>query len=555
MQGDGERTGRAWRVLTLAVPAVFLTVFFVWPVGTIVVTPLVDGDGLATVAEVLGDSRTWDIAWFTTWQAIASTVLTVVVGIPGAWVASRVRFRGRLLFRSAVTVPFVLPTVVVGTAFLGLLGRGSPLTAGIATVLGLDRSPDLTSGVAALLVAHVFFNYAVVVRTVGARWSSIDPRSEEAARLLGASPLRAFREVTWPRLRPAVAAAAAIVFLFTFTSFGVVLILGDGRLATLEVEIYRTTAQLLDLPTASVLALLQMAAVVASLVVHGRLSRGIDGRERLARQAATLRRPTGRGERTLFTAVLVGSAVLVGAPILALLERSLRVGDGYGLRWFTSLGETTGILFVPPTEAITNSLVFGAGAALVALVVGGLAAVAATSGGRAGALMDRALMVPLGTSAVTLGFGFLITLDSPPLDLRSSPLLIPLAQGLVAIPFVVRAMVPALRSIDPRLRQAATMLGADPRQVRRHVDLPIVFRAATVAAGFAYAVSLGEFGATSFIARGDRPTLPIAIFRLLGQPGAMNVGRAMAMSVILMLVVMAVTATVDRLRIGELGAF
>ncbi len=555
MQGDGERTGRAWRVLTLAVPAAFLTVFFVWPVGTIVVTPLVDGDGLATVAEVLGDSRTWDIAWFTTWQAIASTVLTVVVGIPGAWVASRVRFRGRLLIRSAVTVPFVLPTVVVGTAFLGLLGRGSPLTAGIATVLGLDRSPDLTSGVAALLVAHVFFNYAVVVRTVGARWSSIDPRSEEAARLLGASPLRAFREVTWPRLRPAVAAAAAIVFLFTFTSFGVVLILGDGRLATLEVEIYRTTAQLLDLPTASVLALLQMAAVVASRVVHGRLSRGIDGRERLARQAATLRRPTGRGERTLFAAVLVGSAVLVGAPILALLERSLRVGDGYGLRWFTSLGETTGILFVPPTEAITNSLVFGAGAALVALVVGGLAAVAATSGGRAGALMDRALMVPLGTSAVTLGFGFLITLDSPPLDLRSSPLLIPLAQGLVAIPFVVRAMVPALRSIDPRLRQAATMLGADPRQVRRHVDLPIVFRAATVAAGFAYAVSLGEFGATSFIARGDRPTLPIAIFRLLGQPGAMNVGRAMAMSVILMLVVMAVTATVDRLRVGELGAF
>ena len=132
-------------------------------------------------------------------------------------------------------------------------------------------------------------------------------------------------------------------------------------------------------------------------------------------------------------------------------------------------------------------------------------------------------MLPLGTSAVTVGFGFLITLDAPPLDLRTSVLLIPLAHALVALPFVVRAVAPVIRSIDPRLREAAAVLGAPPRRSWREVDGPIVARAALVGAGFAFAVSLGEFGATLFIARPDTPTLPIAIYRLLGLPGATDV--------------------------------
>ena len=82
-------------------------------------------------------------------------------------------------------------------------------------------------------------------------------------------------------------------------------------------------------------------------------------------------------------------------------------------------------------------------------------------------------------------------------------MLVPIAQALVAIPFVVRAVVPVLRAIDPRLREAAAMLGASPARVWREVDLPIVARAALVAAGFAFAISLGEFGATLFIVRPD----------------------------------------------------
>ncbi|GAB3959761.1 hypothetical protein GCM10028832_17370 [Streptomyces sparsus] len=244
------------------VPFGFFAVFFGYPVAAIVARGLFEDERWhpARAMEVLAAPDTASVVWFTLWQAVASTVLTLAVALPGAYVFARFEFPGKQLLRAVVTVPFVLPTVVVGSAFLGLLGRG-----GLLDDLWGVR---LDSGVWAILLAHVFFNYAVVVRTVGGLWSQLDPRQEEAARVLGAGRFAAWRRVTLPALAPAVAAAALMVFLFTFTSFGVVQILGGARYATLEVEIYRQTAQFLDLPTAAVLTVLQFAAVLALLAVH-----------------------------------------------------------------------------------------------------------------------------------------------------------------------------------------------------------------------------------------------------------------------------------------------
>src|SRR5262249_31036975 len=150
------------------------------------------------------------VAWFTLWQAVVSTLLTLAVGLPGAYVLARFNFPGRRLLNAFALVPFVLPTVVVGAAFLALIGpRG-------ALGLRLDHT------IWAILAAPVFYNCAVVLRVVGGVWAQLDPRTEEAARVLGASRWRAFRQVTWPLLRPAVLSAASIVFLFTFTSFGAI---------------------------------------------------------------------------------------------------------------------------------------------------------------------------------------------------------------------------------------------------------------------------------------------------------------------------------------------
>ncbi|WP_189714848.1 ABC transporter permease [Streptomyces chryseus] len=536
----------------MALPVAFFAVFFAYPVAAITGRGLtVDGVWqFGRVGEVLADPDIRGVLWFTTWQALASTALTLLIALPAAYVFARLDFPGKQLLRAVVTVPFVLPTVVVGTAFLALLGRG-----GLLDELWGVR---LDTSVWAILLAHVFFNYAVVVRTVGGLWSQLDPRQEEAARVLGAGRFAAWRRVTLPALVPAVAAAALMVFLFTFTSFGVVQILGGPAYSTLEVEIYRQTAQFLDLPTAAVLTLVQFAAVGAILAVHAWTVRRRESALRLVDPARTARRPRGAGQWALLGAVLATVAVLIVVPLGVLVERSLDGPDGYGFGYYRALqsaGASGGTFLVPPLEAVWNSLEYALAATAIALVVGGLAAAALTR--RAGRLVrgfDALLMLPLGVSAVTVGFGFLITLDEPPLDLRTSWILVPLAQALVGVPFVVRTMLPVLRAVDARLREAAAVLGASPPRVWREVDLPMVRRALLVAAGFAFAVSLGEFGATVFIARPDNPTLPVAVARLLGRAGDLNYGQAMALSTILMVVCAVALLVLERMRPDRSGA-
>ncbi|MEV5282041.1 iron ABC transporter permease [Streptomyces sp. NPDC051993] len=541
------------RLGLLALPAAFFALFFAWPVAAIVGRGL-KADGVwqfARLGEVVSDPDIAHVLWFTTWQALASTALTLLIAMPGAYVFARFDFPGKQLLRAIVTVPFVLPTVVVGTAFLALLGRG-----GLLDQLWGVR---LDTTVWAILLAHVFFNYAVVVRTVGGLWSQLDPRQEEAARVLGASRLAAWRTITLPALGPAVAAAALMVFLFTFTSFGVVQILGGPTFSTLEVQIYRQTAELLDLPTAAVLTIVQFAAVGLVLAVHAWTVRRRETALKLVDPAHTARRPRGAGQWTLLASVLAVVALLILLPVGVLIERSLDTPDGYGLGYYRALQDAgdNGSFLVPPIEAIGNSLQYALAATAIALLVGALAAAALTrrGGGRLVRAFDALLMLPLGVSAVTVGFGFLITLDHPPLDLRTSWILVPLAQALVGVPFVVRIMLPVLRAVDGRLREAAAVLGASPLRAWREVDLPLVRRALLIAAGFAFAVSLGEFGATVFIARPDHPTLPVAVARLLGRAGDLNYGQAMALSTILMVVCAVSLLVLERLRTDHSGEF
>jgi thiamine transport system permease protein len=254
--------------------------------------------------------------------------------------------------------------------------------------------------------------------------------------------------------------------------------------------------------------------------------------------------------------------VLVGLPIAALVTGSLQVGDGYGLANYRAL-DTEGsrnALLVPVTDALVTSLRTAVDATWMSLSLGLLVAVVVTRRSRSRAerrargLLDGLFMLPLGVSAVTLGFGFLITLDRPPVDFRDSLLLVPIAQALVALPLVVRTLAPVLGGVDDRQRQAAASLGAGPLRAFLTVDLPAMWKPLLAAAGFAFAVSLGEFGATSFLAREDHPTLPIVIFHLIGHPGAMNYGMALAASVVLAGTTALVMLLVERLRVPSVGA-
>lgn len=565
------RVRAAW-ALAAAVPLAFLAVFFLWPVATMVLRGFAPASApqadavthawwtasawdLGGLGDVLARPRTWRLLGLTLAQATLGTVASVVLGLPGAYVLYRCRFPGRGLVRAVVTVPFVLPTVVVGVALRSLLHEGGPLGA-----LGLDQS------LTAIVLALVFFNYTVVVRTVGGFWQQLDPRPEQAARALGATPARVLRTVTLPALAPAIASAAALVFLFCATAFGTVLVLGGNRFGTLETEIYVRTTQFLDLRSAAVLSLLQLVVVAVVLWVSGRA--------RASRERALNLTGTALGERRLrlrdvrggvaaavaTTAVVV--LVLLVWPLASMVVRSLRTADGaWTLRSYRNLAEPAAGMSVTAWQAAATSLRTAALAAVLAVVVGSLIALVVsrrprTRRGRRGlAALDSVFMLPLGVSAVTVGFGFLVTMTRPVLgiDLRTSGLLVPVAQAVVAIPIVVRAVLPVLRAVDPRLREAAGALGARPGRVLATVDLPLLARPLGLAVGFAFAVSLGEFGATAFLARPDSATLPVVVFRLLGRPGAENFGTALAASVVLAAMTATVMLLAERLRGDKAG--
>jgi thiamine transport system permease protein len=554
-------------------PLVFLGIFYFFPLGSILQTSFERADSgiAAPFIEAIQLEFVRQVLWFTIWQAALSTLLTLAVGLPGAYLFARYEFRGKSLLQALSTVPFVIPTVVVAAAFYALLGSRGWLNLAAMRIFGFNAAPiNLTNTIYAILLAHIFYNTTIVLRMVGDFWSHIDPRLNQAARTLGANRTKTFFKVTLPLIGPAITAAALLVFIFDFTSFGVILILGGPKFATLEVEIFYQTISLFNLPLAAVLALLQLGCTLAMTIIYTRLSRRLTRPLQLRSRRFTQKRLTTWRSRLFASVVIITLFVILITPLLALAmrsfarfepERGQRVVEspGFTVDFYRelSINRRSSLFYVPPTTAIGISLAYAAVTVILALAIGVPAAWALTrySGLSLNRFLDPLLMLPLGTSAVTLGLGFIVALNRPPFDLRASPILVPIAHTLVAFPFVVRSLTPALRSIQPRLRQAAATLGASPRHVLRTVDLPLVGRALIVAATFAFTISLGEFGATALISRPEYPTIPLVIYRLISQPGAINYGQAMALSTILMVVVTVGLIAIERLRIADVGEF
>ncbi|MFN3865986.1 MAG: ABC transporter permease [Demequina sp.] len=534
-----------WWWALACVPLAFLGLFFLWPLAAVMGRGLLNGGfDPAGLIGVVTSSRTADALATTIGLAAAGTVGSLVLGVPAAYALYRLRWRGQRTVRAIAAVPFVLPTVVVAAAFTALLGRSGPLGG-----LGLDQSA------VAIAVALVFYNVAVVIRVVGGTWASLDPSTADAARTLGADRRQAFAHVTLPALAPSIGSAAAVVFLFCATSFGVVLVLGGTRVRTIETEIYLQVNQFLDLRAAAVLSLLQLVFVALALG-------GAEwARRRRERSLGTRRldgtRPMVGRDRWVVGGILGVLAAVVATPLWALIERSLRTRDGYGLDHYTALLTESGLggLPVPMWQAAVNSLAAASVATAIATSLGLIVAALLTRRTGRSTLLDSIVMLPLGVSAVVVGLGMLLTLNRSVLgvDLRGSWWLVPIAQAVVALPLVARTLVPAARGIPAPMRSAAAALGASPWRVWRTVDWPLLKRPFGLATGFGFAIALGEFGATTFVARPDRPTLTTAIYRLLGRPGIENIGMAFAAAVVLAVMTAAVMMASEGLR-TQVGA-
>lgn len=539
-------------------PLLFLLAFFFYPLAAILrVSFAQDGvAALGSIGRLLQQGYFWQLIWFTTWQALVSTLLTLLLGVPLAYLFAHYAFPGKRILLALTTIPFVMPTVVVAAAFTALLGETGILNQWLMGTFGLQNPPlALMQTIWIILLAHVFYNTAVIVRTVGGFWATLNPRLAEAAKVLGAGPERLWREVTLPLLLPSISAAALLVFLFCFTSFGVILILGGLRFSTLETEIYRQAVSLFNLPLAAFLSLVQMVITFAVMAAYTTLQRRTTQPLEMVSSAAAARTPATARERVWIGLGLAVMLALLLTPLLALVWRSVTVGgDGLTLQYYAELfvNRRGSAFFVTPITAVRNSLLFAAATTVLSLLLGIIAAyLLARPRSRITVLLDPLFVLPLGASAVTLGFGYIVAMGS----LRTSLLLIPIAHTLIAMPFVIRTFLPALRSLDPRLREAAAVMGASTVRTWREIDLPMLYRAALVSAVFAFTISLGEFGASLLISRPDMPTMPVVIYRALGRPGLLNYGQALAMSTILMAVSAASIILIERFRVANLGEF
>ena len=542
------------RSLIWLLPLSFLSLAFFFPLTRILALTL-DSSTLTTQNLLLA-SR---VLLFTFYQATLSTILTICLGLPAAYLFARYEFRGKSLLRALTAVPFMLPTVVVAAGFSALLGpRGL-----LATFFPLS-SFNFIGTLTAILIAHVFYNTTIIIRVVGSALSSLDPRLEAAARSLGADPSRVWWNVTFPLLRPSLLASALLVFLFDFTSFGVVLLLGGSQFATLEVEIYLRVLRLPNLPLAALLSVIQLLCTILVSSLYSRAAARSTIQTAPRSEKSNMRRPKTLREKIFVAAFIFLLSSFFFLPLSALPLRSLfRLEADRGQRGEIQYGFTTdyyrelfvnrrgSVFYVPPIRATVNSLGYAGETVVLSLLLGFPAAFALAKPTRLERILDPLIMLPLGSSAVMLGLGFILSYGT----WLTSPLLVPFAHTLVALPFVIRALQPAITSIPQRLRQAASSLGASPLEVWKNIDLPILRRATLAAGTFAFTISLGEFGATLLIARPEYPTIPVAIERFLSQPGGLNYGQAMAMATILMLLTLTSILLIEKFRLPGTGEF
>ncbi|AFK17764.1 iron ABC transporter permease [Haloferax mediterranei ATCC 33500] len=541
-----------------AATAVILLVLFYYPVATVFADAVLEEGGFTLdpiISILTNEFYLVDIIWFTAKQAFYSTIASLALGLPAAWLFSRFEFPGRETLRSLTILPFVMPSIMVAIGFVATFGRNGTLNRALS-VVGLPPV-ELLFTLEAIIVAHAFYNAPLVARIVTAAWESVDARTVETARSLGANPRRAFRDVVLPQLLPSVGIGATLTFIFTFASFPIVLALGGFQLATIEVFVYSKVRDLAYAEAASLAVIetvisLTLTAVYLWYEANQRAAGG--AASPLPRQSVLPADWTPKA--ALRTVGIAGYGIIIGlvfiVPIASMVLASVTGGDGgFTLSHYAFLVErqATGASFqVKPLPAIWNSLVFAAGTLLVAVPMGVTMAILTTRQYRGRGLINVLSMAPFAVSGIVVGLGLLRGLvfgvDVFGTRIRvTGTLAIIAAHSVGAYPFVTRNVAPLFSRLDGRLVESARSLGATRTRALLDIELPLVWTGVVAGAAFAVAISIGEFDSTIILAEGSGSyTMPVAVERFLGR----RLGPATAMGCVLLVVTSMSFVVIDR---------
>ena len=494
-------------------PAAFLAALLIAPLARL----LMEGWGSASAGMLasfwLDDYLRWRVIWSFT-QAALTCAFALLLGLPIAWVLARYQFSGRTLVLRLLMLPFVVPTLVAGLGVLALWGPRGVVSEVLSGWLGFNLGVYLQDTPWLLLYGNLFFNLCVVVRAGVDALAQVSASRVAAARTLGATPWRAFWRVEWPAVLPWLASALCLVFLYCFAGFGLALLLGGQRFATVEVEIYTLVAHELKLAEAGVLALGMVVLTGGVALGYGLIEKRLSTPVRA--DFIPLQCPMRPAQWFFLAAALAVLFVVCAAPLLAIAGRAV----------FAGLAAWAVLMEDEVRYALWNTLRFSLAALLLATALGLAHAFAA----RRSVWLRTAAYLPFVVSPVTVAFGLLLLYPS---WTASLPLLIA-AYALLAYPFVVKSVASALDSLPLQVLQAAQTLGATPWRVFRRVTLPMIAPALRRGMAFAAATVLGEFAVTLFLSRPEWATLTTLIYQRLGRPGAANLDAAMVLACLLM---------------------
>lgn len=464
---------------------------------------------------------------FTLLQATLSTLASLLVALPGAYLIATYSFRGKRLILALSAIPFVIPSILVVLGFVIFFGNNGFLNRILMALFELEEPPlSILYSFPAIILAHTFYNFPIIMSLVSSYWEHMDGNCETASYTLGATKAKTFFSITLPRLLPAIISAASLVFLFCFNSFAIILVLGGGpQYTTMEVEIYRQARMLGQSGSAAALSLFSILVTSILLLWYN------STQKRLAR-SETYRNSNRLNEKkpaTLFGKLLallytVASFLFILGPIASVVVRSFMASSSrssaetFSLKWYRqllSLERATGHMN-SALQALSNSLLIALLVALCTVPLALTLSAAIRRKEKKGSMLELFGMLPMTVSSVIIGLGYYLISAKIRGGLLTSYSLVVLAHMVIAIPFVLRTILPEYRKIPDSYIHSSLTLGAGPLRTFLLIELPLLRGAMFTGAIFAFALSMGEFNATLTLANSSIVTLPIVMYRLIG---------------------------------------
>ncbi|MDA3808979.1 MAG: iron ABC transporter permease [Spirochaetaceae bacterium] len=528
------------------IPAfLFLLIIFYIPLSGILIKGVQNENGQFSFLGIWGIiSSTYyiKIIFFTFFQALVSTLLSVAIGIPGAWILSHYKFPGKKLLKAVITIPFILPSILVVLGFVLFFGNNGLLNQTLSA-LGFGNLKILYS-FKAIIIAHIFYNFPIAIRIIASLWGKIPESQMMAAKSLGAGKVRVFRTITLHQIMPAILTSAMIIFIYCFMSFAIILVLGGGpERSTIEVEVYRLAKVSLDYNKGSSLALIQSSLTLFFMFLYSSLEKLKNYEEKLLPSSNPEKYRLKLDLKSFFIIFyFIFVLLLIIAPLLSVVlesfkeSRSLSGNSHFSLYWYKQIFDrgNSGTYSKVAFNSLKNSLFYAFFTVLLTIPVSTLVSWLITRKKlKFPGLTELFFLLPLGISSVILGLSYMRLSNILPVYFRGNATLVVLAHTVIALPLVIKPILSIFRKVKISLREAALNLGATGFRAFWDIELPLIKSGLLTGATFAFAVSIGEMNATLMLAQPGTTTLPISIYRLIS---SYKFYGACALGTILMLI-------------------